>query len=61
MSMRETMDQELAEAIATLERANSALSRIFNTEEGENICTFCNDNAKSCRACDEGHEEGEEE
>jgi hypothetical protein len=33
--MRETMDKELAEAIATLERANSALSRIFNTEEGE--------------------------
>ena len=35
MSMKETMDRELAEAIATLERANSALSRILNTEEGE--------------------------
>lgn len=35
MSMKEVMDQELAEAIATLERANNALSRIFNTEEGE--------------------------
>lgn len=29
------MDKELAEAIATLERANSALSRIFNTDEEE--------------------------
>lgn len=35
MNMKETMDQELAEAIATLEKANSALSRIFNTQEGE--------------------------
>jgi len=35
MSMKEVMDRELAEAIATLEKANSALSRIFNTEEGE--------------------------
>lgn len=35
MSMKETMDQELAEAIAMLNRANGALSRIFNTEEGE--------------------------
>lgn len=35
MTMKETMDQELAEAIRTLEKANSALSRIFNTEEGE--------------------------
>ena len=29
------MDQELAEALATLEKANGALSRIFNMEEGE--------------------------
>lgn len=35
MSMKETMDQELAEAIEMLNRANSALSRIFNTQEGE--------------------------
>ena len=35
MSMREIMDQELAEALATLEKANGALSRIFNMEEGE--------------------------
>lgn len=35
MSMKEIMDQELAEALATLEKANGALSRIFNMEEGE--------------------------
>lgn len=33
--MRELMNQEMEEAIASLKRANSALSRIFNTEEGE--------------------------
>jgi hypothetical protein len=35
MNMKETMEQELAEAIRSLEKANSALSRIFNVEEGE--------------------------
>lgn len=35
MNMKEIMDQELAEALATLEKANGALSRIFNMEEGE--------------------------
>ena len=35
MNMRELMDQELAEALATLEKANGALSRIFNVTEGE--------------------------
>ena len=35
MSMKETMEQELAEAIRTLEKANSVFARIFNTEEGE--------------------------
>ena len=30
------MDRELAEAIATLERANSALSRLFGLEEDNN-------------------------
>jgi hypothetical protein len=36
MNMKETMEQELAEAIATLEKANGALSRIFGIEqEGE--------------------------
>ena len=34
-TMKETMERELAEAIATLNRANSALERIFNTVERE--------------------------
>lgn len=42
MTMKETMDQELAEAIATLEKANSALARIFNVENDSMIqCDFC--------------------
>jgi hypothetical protein len=36
MNMKETMEQELAEAIRTLEKANGALARIFNVEEEEN-------------------------
>jgi hypothetical protein len=47
--------QEIARAIKNLERANSALTRIFNLDE-EIICTFCNDNSKSCRACDDSYE-----
>jgi hypothetical protein len=35
MNMKETMEAELAEALAVLTKANSALERIFNTEEGE--------------------------
>jgi hypothetical protein len=31
--MKETMEQELAEALAMLEKANGALSRIFGIEE----------------------------
>jgi hypothetical protein len=34
-TMEEVMNQELNEAIATLNRANRALSRIFGIEEGE--------------------------
>jgi hypothetical protein len=34
-TMEEVMNQELNEAIATLDRANRALSRIFGIEEGE--------------------------
>lgn len=41
MNMRELMEQELAEAIATLDKANGALSRIFNMEEGEGECAYC--------------------
>jgi hypothetical protein len=47
--------QEIARAIKNLERANLALTRIFNLDE-EVICTFCNDNSKSCRACDDSYE-----
>lgn len=35
MSERETIDKEMAEAIAMMKRANRAIDRIFNTEEGE--------------------------
>ena len=45
MNMKETMEAELAEALAVLTKANSALERIFNVEEGENYlasdCTKC--------------------
>ena len=34
-TMEEVMNQELNEAIATLNRANRALSRIFGIEEDE--------------------------
>jgi hypothetical protein len=48
--------QEIARAIKNLERANSAMSRLFGIKEDEVICTFCNDNSKSCRACDDSYE-----
>ena len=44
-TMEEVMNQELNEAIATLNRANRALSRIFGIEE------------KVCDECGEIHEE----
>jgi hypothetical protein len=47
--------EEIARAIKNLQRANSALSRLFGLGD-EVICTFCNDNSKSCRACDDGYE-----
>jgi hypothetical protein len=34
--MKETMEQELAEAIRTLEKANSALYRVLNIKEEKN-------------------------
>ncbi len=34
-TMEEVMNQELNEAIVTLDKANRALSRIFGIEEGE--------------------------
>ena len=35
-TMQETMEREKAEAIATLNRANRALERIFGVQEEEN-------------------------
>ena len=34
-SMEQLMEKEMAEAIATLNRANGALSRLFGIEEGD--------------------------
>lgn len=34
-NMKDTMERELAEAIAMLNRANGALERIFNVDERE--------------------------
>lgn len=34
-TMKETMEQEVAQAIEALTKANRALERIFNMEEGE--------------------------
>jgi hypothetical protein len=52
---KDLQEQEIARAIKNLQRANSAMSRLFDLEE-EVICTFCNDNSKSCRACDDSYE-----
>ena len=35
-SMEKLMEREIAEAIATLNKANRALDRLFNTQEGDN-------------------------
>ena len=37
--MKEIMSEEVAEMIRVLEKANSALARIFNVEEGEGMST----------------------
>lgn len=64
MGMKEIMDQELAEALATLDKANSALSRIFNINtcagcgepyEGEGDCPDCRC-SDSCGCTDEERE-----
>jgi diadenosine tetraphosphate (Ap4A) HIT family hydrolase len=34
-SMEQLMEREMAEAIATLNKANRALDRLFGTQEGE--------------------------
>jgi ribosomal protein L37AE/L43A len=71
--MREIMDQELAEALANLEKANSALERIFNLSEGksnsytQHPCVYCKEDTLvwsntvsdwSCESCGKW-EEGE--
>lgn len=54
---KDLQEQEIANAIKNLQRANSAMARLFGIEvEEEIICTFCNDNSKSCSACDDGYE-----
>lgn len=65
-SMQEMMEREKAEAIATLKRANSALSRIFGIEEDSSVgtCDKCNSwddslEAGVCQTCIKG--EGEDE
>lgn len=59
MTMEETMKQELAEAMRSLEKANSALSRIFNIEEegddGAGVCDMC----AGCPNCVEEGESNE--
>jgi PHP family Zn ribbon phosphoesterase len=40
-SMQESMEREIAEAIRLMEKANTALSRLFNTDEGENKVSTC--------------------
>ena len=56
--MQEIMEREKAEAIATLNRANGALSRLFGIEREseELVCSWCLDNSKSCKACDDSYE-----
>jgi diadenosine tetraphosphate (Ap4A) HIT family hydrolase len=34
-TMQEMMEKEMAEAIAMMNRANRAIDRLFNTQEGE--------------------------
>jgi hypothetical protein len=56
-TMEETMKREQEELLATLTRANSALSRLFNVEEGEGKCRICEGNIAFCADCQV--EEGE--
>jgi hypothetical protein len=49
------MDQELAEALAMLEKANGALARIFNMGEGDDGSGVCD----MCAGCPNCVEEGE--
>jgi hypothetical protein len=63
--MKEQMEAELQEMIRTLEKANGALARIFNMEEGESEmtkweCTECSSNHTMPRdfGCDDCDQDG---
>lgn len=52
-----TTEQQIKSAIDTLNEALELMKQLgFVTEGDEVICTFCNDNSKSCRACDDSYE-----
>jgi hypothetical protein len=53
-TMQEMMEREMAEAIATLNKANRALDRLFNTQEREGKCRICEGNIAFCADCQEG-------
>jgi hypothetical protein len=55
--MKESMEREIAEAIRLMEKANTALSRLFNTEEGDDGSGVCD----MCAGCPNCVEEGEGE
>jgi len=58
-TMQEIMKREQEEMLVTINRANSALMRIFKIEEGEGECRICEGNIAFCADCQEG--EGEDE
>jgi hypothetical protein len=63
-TMEQIMERELQEAIATLNRANSALSRIFGIEDSSvGTCDKCNSWCDSLEAgvCQTCIREGENE
>jgi hypothetical protein len=51
-----TTEETQALALKTLHEAIQALKDLGLMTEEEVICTFCNDNSKSCNACDDGYE-----
>ena len=62
--MQETMEREKAEAIATLNRANRALSRIFGIEDTSvGTCDKCNswDDSLEAGVCQTCIKEGRED
>lgn len=51
-----TTEETQALALKTLHEAIQALKDLGFITEEEIICTFCNDNSKSCSACDDSYE-----